>query len=201
MTENLQSSGSYAFPDENMRPAREAMHQIYRAIEARACNAMAEIFHMSGSFERAFDCQEEAASIAISLAWETDVLPPMFENHAILREAWETTRQVIDEEHAEALQYAAERAHQQKVESHIVAGNWTELGMPTPAEALNTLLAGEELEANGHTAFYDNTDGVTWCVNPYGVDGILCNGQPTLQRVISFLKDMARGKEYGPVPY
>lgn len=124
-----------------------------------------------------------------------------FENHAILREAWETTRQVIDEEHAEALQYAAERAHQQKVESHIVAGNWPELGMPTPAEALNTLLAGEELEANGHTAFYDNTDGITWCVNPYGVDGILCNGQPTLQRVISFLKDMARGKEYGPVPY
>jgi hypothetical protein len=177
------------------------MKRLHRAIDARACADLAEICEMAGFLSRAFDWREEAASIAISLAWETDVLPPMFENHAILREAWETTRQVIDEEHAEALQYAAERAHQQKVESHIVAGNWPELGMPTPAEALNTLLAGEELEANGHTAFYDNTDGITWCVNPYGVDGILCNGQPTLQRVISFLKDMARGKEYGPVPY
>lgn len=184
-----------------MHDVADAMKLIYRAIDARAYEALSEIAYMAGNDEHGFDLQEEAASIAISLAWETDVLPPMFENHAILREAWETTRQVIDEEHAEALQYAAERAHQQKVESHIVAGNWTELGMPTPAEALNTLLAGEELEANGHTAFYDNTDGVTWCVNPYGVDGILCNGQPTLQRLISFLKDMARGKEYGPVPY
>lgn len=43
MTENPQSSDSYAFPDGNMRPARESMHQIHRAIDARACNAMAEI--------------------------------------------------------------------------------------------------------------------------------------------------------------
>ncbi len=43
MTENPQSSDSYAVPDGNMRPARESMHQIHRAIDARACNAMAEM--------------------------------------------------------------------------------------------------------------------------------------------------------------
>jgi len=201
MTAIPQSSKSYALHGENMRSQLISMRQIHRAIDARACNAMSEIFQMTGSVERAFDCAEEASSIAISLAWETDVLPLMFENHAVLREAWETTREVIDQEKAETLRYAAEKAHQAHVENCIAAGSWIQLGMPSPAEALSTLLAGEELEANGHTALYDSADSVTWCVNPYGVDGILCNGQPTLEQVTSFLKDMARGKEYGPVPY
>lgn len=200
MTESLRSSNSQAFRVHNMHFEQVFIRQIHRAIDATACNALSEIFHMTSSFERAFDFEEEAVSIAISLAWETDVLPQMFENHLILREAWETTREVIVQEQTETLRCAARRAQQELIESYIAAGNWVELGLPAPPEALLILLAGDQLEANGHTTQYDSADDVTWYTNPYGVDGILCTGKPTLERVTAFLGHMARGKDYGPVP-
>lgn len=64
--------------------------------------------------------------------------------------------------------------------------------LPTPEEALEKLLAGEAVEANGHTARYDD-DMMTWYTNAYGVDGIICGGKPTLEVVTRFLDDMAAG--------
>lgn len=71
---------------------------------------------------------------------------------------------------------------------------------PTPEEALETLLAGEAVEANGHTARYDDDDIMTWYTNAYGVDGIICGGKPTLEVVTRFLDDMAAGIDYGMTP-
>ncbi len=71
---------------------------------------------------------------------------------------------------------------------------------PTPEEALETLLDGEAVEANGHTARYDDDDMMTWYTNAYGVDGIICGGKPTLEVVTRFLDDMAAGIDYGMTP-
>jgi hypothetical protein len=70
----------------------------------------------------------------------------------------------------------------------------------TPAEVLERLLAGERITLNGHTAEYEADLMVTWCTNAYGIDGILCNGKPTLDDMTRFVADMAAGKEYGPTP-
>lgn len=71
---------------------------------------------------------------------------------------------------------------------------------PTPEEALESLLAGEAVEANGHTARFDDGDMMTWYTNAYGVDGIICGGKPTLEVVTQFLDDMAAGIDYGMTP-
>lgn len=55
--------------------------------------------------------------------------------------------------------------------------------LPTSNEALEALLAGEPVAANGHTARYDADDMMTWYTNAYGLDGVLCNGKPTLDVV------------------
>lgn len=72
--------------------------------------------------------------------------------------------------------------------------------LPIARKALETLLAGEAVKANGHTARYDADDMMTWYTNAYGVDSVLCNGKPTLDVVRRFLEDMAAGKEYGLTP-
>ncbi len=69
--------------------------------------------------------------------------------------------------------------------------------LPTPEEALKKLLAGEAVEANGHTARYDADDKMTWYTNAYGVDGTICGGKPTLEVVTRFLDDMAASIDYG----
>lgn len=70
----------------------------------------------------------------------------------------------------------------------------------TPAEALEKLLAGEKIKVNCHTVLYDDDDMMTWYTNPYGIDGIICGGKPTLEAVTQFLSDMAAGVDYGPTP-
>lgn len=180
------------------------MTWIYRAIDARACEAISEIAYMAGNDELGFDMQEEAISIAIAVAYETATLPLMFENSELLREAWEETHNLLAMQAEEASQKAAAekaaQARQARVLAHLEAGEWELLNLPTPQSALSTLLAGKQLEAKGHTAQYDADDGITWLTNAYGIDGILCD-RPDLKSVTTFLTDMAKGIEYGPVPH
>lgn len=67
-------------------------------------------------------------------------------------------------------------------------------------KALEMLLAGDPVAANGHTARYDADHIMTWYTNAYGVDGILCSGKPTHEIVTRFLDDMAAGIDYGMTP-
>lgn len=180
------------------------MNLIYCAIDARACEAISEIAFMAGNDERGFDMREEAISIAIAVARETTTLPLMFENSELLREAWEETQHILAMEAEQVSQSVgsekAEQTRQAKVLEQIKAADWASLSLPTPESALTALLAGERLTANCHTAHYDADDGITWLTNAYGIDGVLCQ-EPDLQAVTSFLTDMAKGIEYGPVPY
>ena len=183
-----------------MQVAAESMRLIHRAIDARACEALSEIAYMAGDDERGFDLQEDAASIAIAIAFETATMPLLFANSELLREAWQETHNLRELQEKEEQAHEAAKTWQAKVIAHIKAGEWESLDLPTPQDALNTLLAGEQIEANGHTAQYDVGDDITWLTNAYGIDGILCN-KPDLRAVTSFLTDMAKGIEYGPVPY
>lgn len=175
--------------------------QIHRAIDARVCAELGAICEQAGSHARAFDWYEEAASIAISLAWETDRLPPMFEHHEMLREAWENTRLVIEDQEAEARQVVLVENRLQEIETYLRAENWEALGLPTPRDALVKVLAGEKVKANEHVLEYDPDTGITWYTNPYGLDGIFCNGYPGLDDIAAFLKKMAQCRDFGLVPY
>ena len=68
------------------------------------------------------------------------------------------------------------------------------LYLPTPEQLTADLLKGEGIEVNGHYMIYESDEQCVWFTNPYGVDGILCAG-PTVEKVRSFLLDMAHGKE------
>ena len=47
---------------------------------------------------------------------------------------------------------------------------------------------------------YDEDDMMTWYTNAYGLDGIVCSGEPTLEVVTRFLANMAAGVDYGMTP-
>lgn len=176
------------------------MNWLHLAIDARACEALSEIAYLAGNNERGFDLQEDAASIAITIAFETSTMPLLLANSELLREAWQETHNLLALQEKEEKAHEVDKTWQAKVIGHIKAGEWESLDLPRPQDALTTLLAGEQIEANGHTAQYDAGDSITWLTNAYGIDGILCN-KPDLKAVTSFLTDMAMGKDYGPVPY
>lgn len=87
------------------------------------------------------------------------------------------------------------------VDSLLAANNWGALGLPTPEALTGMLLAGKSETIKGHFVVYDSDDDVTWYTSPYGIDGMLFNGRPTVEGVRSFLADLARGAEYGPSPH
>lgn len=178
-----------------------ATERLHRAIDARAYAELGAICELAGSHTRAFDFYEEAASIAISLAWETDRLPLMFEYHEMLREAWENTRLVIEDREAEQRKVGLDQSRMEEIEAYLRAENWEALGLPSPQEALATVLAGAKLKANDHVIEYDPDTGITWYTNPYGLDGIFCNGNPRLDDITGFLKNMAQCQDYGLIPF
>jgi len=70
-------------------------------------------------------------------------------------------------------------------------------GLPRPEDLLAALQKGESQEICQHRLTPDE-HGV-WVTNGYGLDCGLWQ-TPTLERVRSFLVDMAVGKEYGLIP-
>ncbi|HDR8918774.1 TPA: hypothetical protein QDA94_004183 [Burkholderia vietnamiensis] len=86
-----------------------------------------------------------------------------------------------------------------RINALIKASAWSDLNLPTPEALTAMLLSGEGTTIEQHFVVYDSDDDVTWYTNPYGVDGALFD-RPTVERVRSFLADMARGFAYGPTP-
>lgn len=92
------------------------------------------------------------------------------------------------------------RAEQARVKELVKTNAWAELHLPTPEELTATLSSGEAVTIECHSVVFDSDDNITWYTNPYGIDGVLFNGPPSVAGVRRFLTDMARGIDYGPSP-
>ena len=128
---------------------------------------------------------------------DVPMLQDAFENHAalVLEELRART-----ERHERDIKREYEREEERRrVNALIESGDWKALGLPTPDELVAKLLAGEPDEICDHFVVYEKELDVVWFTNPYGVDGALCS-QPNVATMTSFLIDMARGVEYGPIP-
>lgn len=81
----------------------------------------------------------------------------------------------------------------------ISHGAWKALGLPSPEELRDSLLALETVRICDHRLEYDPGHGVVWLTNPYGCDSILCH-EPTTSACLAFLTRVANGHDYDPVP-
>ncbi|KVV07397.1 hypothetical protein [Burkholderia ubonensis] len=156
---------------------------------------------------------ERAEELAYRAAW-TDPhapVPHLFADVPFLRDifvqAAADSLNLIAEIEAEAeeerrqIESKAERLRErERINALVAANEWAALDLPTPEELTATLSEGGSATVNGHFVDYDSEDGLTWYTNPYGIDGVLFDGQPTIDGVKVFLTDMARGIEYGPSP-
>lgn len=107
------------------------------------------------------------------------------------QERWHAERAAAEEAETEA-------AAKARINALLVARDWKGLMLPSPKDLLADLIAGEQMKVGGHILSPDE-DGV-WITNPYGIDcGLWQTITPDV--VEAFLVDMARGVEYGPVPY
>lgn len=84
-------------------------------------------------------------------------------------------------------------------EDAAILASLEERGLPAPQTLLSELLASGTACVNCTGLTWEEELNVTWYTNAYGIDGLLC-GRPDLKAMQSFLIDVARGVEYGPVP-
>jgi hypothetical protein len=175
------------------------IEQLTLAIDARAHEALSIIAQIAGSPARCEEHASAALCVVRDLANRSPVFPGMFKSSEFLREAWKNYRFWLEERQWEPEQGTQEAAHKAAITARIENDDWTGLGLPSPHEALSTLLEGQVLEVRGHSVQYDRAGEITWYTNPYGVDGALCN-VPDVAVVRRFLSNMARDKDYGAVP-
>jgi hypothetical protein len=167
----------------------------------------------TGDYTRYGAMMERAEDLAYRAAWSDPhaAVPHLFADVPYLRDifaqAAADSLDLIAEVEAEAeeerrqSERKAERLRErERVNALIAANDWAALDLPTPEELTVALSTGESETVNGHFVDYDTEDGLTWYTNPYGIDGVLFNGSPTIDGVRKFLTDMARGIEYGPSP-
>lgn len=156
---------------------------------------------------------ERAEELAYRVAWSDPhaPVPHLFAEVPYLRDIFEQAAadslaliaemEAEQEEQRRQSERKAERLRErERVNSLVAANDWAALHLPTPEELTATLSSGESETVSGHFVEYDSEDHLTWYTNPYGVDGVLFNGLPTIDGVRKFLIDMARGIEYGPSP-
>ena len=171
---------------------------LHRAIDARAHVALAEIAEISGTANAKVAHRQAARLIAEDMARQSPTFPVMFQGCRILSEAWQQSRDWIDVYQWEPAPGSAKAIVRSRVLALIAEGQWDALQLPSPQAALATLLSGECLSANGHTAEYDKQGDITWITNPYGVDGVMC-ATPDIVAVTRFMTNMATHTDYGPV--
>lgn len=156
---------------------------------------------------------ERAEELAYRAAWSDPhaPVPNLFADVPYLRgiftQAAADSLDLIAEIEAEAeeerrqSELKAQRLRErERVNALIAANDWAALHLPTPEALTVALSSGKSETVNGHFLDYDSEDRLTWYTNPYGIDGVLFNGLPTIDGVRKFLTDMARGIEYGPSP-
>ena len=176
------------------------IEQLALAIDARAHEELSIIAQIAGSPARCEEHAMAALRVVRKLADLSPVFPGMFKGSEFLQEAWINYRFRLEERQWEPEKGTQEAAHKAAIIARIEKDDWTGLGLPSPHEALSTLLEGRVLEVRGHSVQYDRAGELTWYTNPYGVDGALCE-VPDLAVVRLFLSNMAREIDYGAVPY
>lgn len=171
--------------DHDIRAAGILLHT---AIEARIHEAHAEIARFTGAAWRAAAHDRIARRVAESAAHLTDTLPPLFASSPVLAAAWDYARRRLQHQRRHA---QIEKLHRQYVEARLAAGDWSALGLPYPAVAVERLLAGETLRIEGHSLCFEPQYPIVWLTNAYGVDSALGH-QPDLATITHFLTHIAR---------
>lgn len=145
---------------------------------------------------------------ASNLAWQCgyrfghEPMPSFFADCDELQECWEYGAEDKEDERVAAETEAENMRRAARVELLIQARDWNALHLPEPEEVLALLLAGESCLVAGHRLSPEGDLNIVWFTNAYGHDGAFANiDELDLASVSEFLCDMARGKEYGPVPH
>ena len=162
------------------------------ALDARVALAKAHVAAGYDEYE-AYMESEEAWTLAreVGRRFPNEPMPVLLSDKP-LTEAWTLGREEVLCEEQEAIDAA-------RIEQALAAKNWKALDMSTPAEIVRQLRAGEAAEVNGHSLEFDDELHLIWMTNPYGCDGVLCDGLNEAQ-IERFLIDMARGVTYGATP-
>ena len=150
--------------------------------------------------ERAESLADEAGR-----SFPDEPTPNLLVDVPFLRDIFEIAASLaLDNREAERDRAEREEARQReqaRIERAISANDWDALHLPAPEQLAADLTASNHgVRVACHFLIFDADDGLTWYTNPYGVDGVLCNGAPSPEDARAFLLDMARGVEYGPVP-
>jgi len=180
------------------------------SLRARILWSLSRVTCDAGSAEFVY-LSDEAVAVAgyaglVGAGSPDDILtvPALLDDVPELRSAFlddaENMRAQIEAAEREFEEQQQRRAEQARVKELIKANAWAELHLPTPEELTATLSAGESVTIECHSVVYDSEDNLTWYTNPYGIDGVLFNGLPSVAGVRRFLTDMARGVDYGPSP-
>ncbi|WP_124491789.1 hypothetical protein [Burkholderia stagnalis] len=147
---------------------------------------------------RAEDLAREAAQ-----SFPAKPCPPLLVDVPFLCDVFEHEVALVNAARTAAID-ATERDHErergrQRAEVLIANEDWAALHLPTPDQLTAKLLSGAPATVCCHRLEYDEELDIVWFTNPYGVDGALCDGAPDIATIKSFLIDMARGVEYGPI--
>jgi hypothetical protein len=197
-------------------PKPESLVDFSLALEARVQWALATYAcdpATTGEYAEYGAKMERAEELASEAGWSCPgaPVPHLFADVPYLRDIFVNAAEValdlraeieaeVEEERRET-ELEAERLRElNRINALLQADDWPALDLPMPEALLATLAAGESADINGHSVSYDSDDEMTWYTNPYGIDGVLSNGLPTVRRVRRFLADMALGVEYGPTP-
>ncbi|MFP3637807.1 hypothetical protein [Paraburkholderia sp. SIMBA_054] len=125
-------------------------------------------------------------------------LPNLLRDDTELEEAWAFGVGVRQSERRATVEELERVRKGLESERLIALRDWCALGLPTPEALFESLRCGERVSVAGHGVWLE--DGVVWYENPYGQDGALGSDLKPGD-LVDFLGDMARGEEYGPVPY
>lgn len=175
-------------------------------LDIRAAYALAKVY-------RRFDLGDHEAMLGAALTaaerypWNAELVedqmttcPALFADEPALVACWDAgvaehraflagLDEIMREAEQEEAEAAAEAAYLESLKTKP---------MPTGAELLAQLLAGESVEVEQHHLNYDEGEGI-WITNPYGVDAGLM--APTERACAGFIEQMRKGVEYGPTPY
>ncbi|MEG0868429.1 MAG: hypothetical protein RSD49_16335 [Hafnia sp.] len=92
----------------------------------------------------------------------------------------------------------ADEAEKKRILQLIEQNCWGQLSLPTPESLTELLLTVASTRVDLYFLIYE--EDCLWFTNPYGCDGVL-GSKPTVRLMRSFLKNVALGYEYGPVPH
>lgn len=175
-------------------------------LDIRAAYALAKVY-------RRFDLGDHEAMLGAALTaaerypWNAELVkdqmttcPALFADEPALAACWDAgvaehraflagLDEIMREAEQEEAEAAADAAYLESLKTKP---------MPTGAELLAQLLAGERVEVECHRLNYEEGEGI-WITNPYGVDAAVL---PATEKACArFIAQMRKGVEYGPTPH